>query len=345
MIKKVVIVLIIVIIIPILMFFVLLGPTSKNKDAIKFEVVSGDTYSGIGNKLKEQGLIKSSLVYKIYIRFQNPKNLEACTYSLNKNMGTVNIVKELQKKCTESSDAVTVTIPEGKHIEQVAEIMSSVTNNTKENLLKVWNNEEFIDKLINEYEFITDEVKNKKIRYPLEGYLFPSTYELLNKDVTPEYIAYRMLEQTKRIYDTYKSDIVKSGYTFHEILTMASIVEYEAILDEERPIIAGIFYNRLNIDMKFQSCATLGYAIKEWKLKYTTADTRVDHPYNTYFYAGFPPGPGNMPGEKSIIAAIKPAKTDYLFFLANVCDPNNKKSEFSKTNAEHERKAEILKQC
>ena len=105
--------------------------------------------------------------------------------------------------------------------------------------------------------------------------------------------------------------ILKSKYTFHQILTMASIVEYEAILDEERPKIAGVFYNRLEnpgyetVGL-LQSCATLGYAIDQWKLIYSYADFQVDSPYNTYRYKGLPIGPGGMPGEPSIKAAIYP---------------------------------------
>ncbi len=327
-----------------------IGPVSKNDTLKEIEITKGNSYLTISKLLKDNKLIKSESFYKIYIKIFKPEKLEVCTYKLSENMGVKKIIQELEKGCKTNPDVVRVTIPEGRHIEEIAEIMASKTNNTKEQLLKAWNDKKFIDELIQKYEFITDEVKNSKIRYALEGYLFPSTYELLNKNVSPEYIANLMLDQMDKIYQKYKDDIKKSKYTFHEILTMASIVEYEAILDEERPIIAGVFYNRLenpNYETvgKLQSCATLGYAINKWKLIYLDSDKAVDNPYNTYYYQGLPPGPGGMPGEKSIEAAIKPAKTDYYYFMANVCDPNNKKSEFSKTYAEHARKAKVLENC
>lgn len=337
--KLVIIILVLSLLIPILVYFYLIGPASRDEGVIDFKVESGSSYLTISNSLKEKNLIKSVAAYKIYIKLNQPKPVEACTYKLSENMSVKKIVDKLSQPCNTSDNVIKVTIPEGRHLEQVAEIISELTNNSKEQLLNVWNSDEFIEKTMNEYEFITEDVKHKQIRYPLEGYFFPSTYELLNKDVTPEYIAYKMLDQMEVIYNKYKKDIENSDYTFHELLTMASIVEYEAILDEERAVIAGVFYNRINKNIKFQSCATLGYAIKEWKLVYTNADTAVDHPYNTYFYAGMPPGPGNMPSEESIKAVIKPAETEYLFFLANVCDPNNKKSVFAKTNAEHEANA------
>lgn len=319
-----------------------IGPVSKNQELKEVEIKEGNTYLTIAPILKENNLIKSELFYKVYIKIFQPKSLEACTYKLSENMGVEKIVEELEKGCHTNPNAVKVTIPEGEHLEEVAVIVAKVTNNSVNDLMKVWNSPEFVNQVIDKYEFVTEDVKKKGIRYPLEGYFFPSTYELQNKDVTPEYIAYKMLDQMNVIYNKYKNDIKKSKYTFHQILTMASIVEYEAILDEERPKIAGVFYNRLEnpgyetVGL-LQSCATLGYAIDQWKLIYSYADFQVDSPYNTYRYKGLPIGPGGMPGEPSIKAAIYPEKHDYYYFMANVCDLENKVSIFAKTNAEHER--------
>ena len=124
----------------------------------------------------------------------------------------------------------------------------------------------------------------------------------------------------------------------HEILTLASIVEHEAILEEDRPKIAKVFLNRLDMGMKLQSCATIGYAINEWKLTYTNSDLAVDSLYNTYKYYGLPVGPGGMPSEASIKAVIYPDDNDYLYFLANVFDSNSKQTYYSKTYAEHQQK-------
>lgn len=319
----------------------LLGPTSNSTDIIEINVTKGNTYFSVASILKQKDLIKSELAYKIYIKLSKPKSLEAGRYKLTKKMGVKEIVKVLASGSNYNSDTVKITVPEGKHITDVATIAAKITNNKAEDLIALWDSSAFVDKAIKKYWFITEDIKKKGVKHPLEGYFFPSTYELLNKDVDGEYIAYKFLDQMDKVLSKYKEDIEASKYSVHELLTMASIVEYEAILDEDRPIIAGVFYNRLNKKMKLESCATVGYAIGEWKLTYSTKDLAVKSPYNTYYYDGLPIGPGNSPSEESIKAAIYPSTTDYLFFMADVCDPTSKKTYYSKTYEGH--KANIKK--
>lgn len=316
-------------------YFFAIGPVSKNKELKNIEIKEDSTYMTIASELKENHLIRSELFYKLYIKLNQPEMLQKGTYQLSENMGVSGIIKVFEKGNIYNPDAVTLTVPEGRHIEQVAEYASNVTNNSKESLFATWDNKDFLNEVISKYWFVTDEILNSKIRHPLEGYLFPSTYELQNKDVTGEYIAYKMLDQMGVVLEEYKKEIEESKYSVHELLTMASIVEYEAILDEDRPLVAGVFYNRLDIDMKLQSCATLGYAINDWKLTYSTYDLNVDSAYNTYFYNGLPVGPGGMPSKESIEAAIHPDHHDYYYFMANVCDESSQKTYFAKTYAEH----------
>lgn len=323
----------------------LTGPVSKESKEITFEVKRGDAYSSIASRLKESNLIKSEFMYKLYVKLENPTKLEVCVHNLNSNLNLSDLITKLSQKCNANPDSVRVTIPEGKNLEQVAEIISKSVNKSKSEIFSVWTSDKFVDEAIAKYDFLTSDVKNNKVRYALEGYLFPSTYELLNKDVSAEYIAYKMLDQMDKIYKKYLSDIKNSEYSFHKIMTMASLVEYEAILDEDRALVAGVFYNRVEAGDRFGSCATLGYAIDEWKITYTYSDMQVDSPYNTYKYSGFPPGPGGMPGEKSIIAAIKPTDTNYYYFMANVCDVNDSKTYFSVTLAEHDRKSKEMLTC
>lgn len=312
-----------------------IGAVSKNEDPIQFNIGPGSTYLTISSELEKSNLIRSEFFYKIYIKIFKPKSLQAGTYTLNKSLGVKGIVKVLESGQSKNPNALRVTIPEGKQLEYVASVFADKTNNTKEKLLKLWNSSEFIDKVINKYEFITDDIKDSDIKYPLEGYFFPSTYEILNEDVDGEYIAYKMLDQMQLVLNEYKEDIKNSKYSIHELLTMASIVEYEAILDEDRPKIAGVFYNRLDYPMRLQSCATLGYAIGVHKKQYTKVDIQFASLYNTYYADGFPPGPGGMPSKESIHAAINPTKHDYLYFLANVHDKNDIKTYYSKTYDEH----------
>lgn len=322
----------------------MLSPTGKANEEIEFEVESGESFNTIIEDLKEEDLIKSEFFFKIFLKIKNPSNLDAGIYKLNKGMNAGDLVNTLSKRNTFNKDAINITIPEGKHISDIAEILGESTNTTKEMYLDAWKNSEFLDTLINKYWFITDEIKNDKIRYPLEGYFFPSTYELLNKDVTPEYVAYKLLDQMEVVLNKYKEKIEESNYTVHELLTLASMVEYEAVLDEDRALISGVFYNRLNNDMKLESCATVGYAIDEWKLSYTNADLKVDSPYNTYVYGGLPVGPANMPSEKSIIAAINPEGSEYYYFLGDVCSEDGK-TYYSKTLSEHEEKVSQYLTC
>ncbi len=310
-----------------------ISPTTKESNEISFSVDENSTYLSIASELKEKNLIRSINFYKIYIKIFNPSNLQKGTYTLNTNMGVKKIVETLEN--SSNIETISFVIPEGKHITDVAEYISEVTNYTSEELLNYWQNDDVINNIVNKYWFVTDEVKNTNLRYNLEGYFFPATYEIY-KDSSIEEITYKMLDKMDEVLSKYKDDI--KNYSVHEILTLASIVEHEAILNEDRPKIAKVFLNRLDKGMMLQSCATIGYAINEWKLTYTNSDLAVDSLYNTYKYYGLPVGPGGLPGEASIKAVIYPDDNDYLYFLANVFDSNSNQTYYSKTYAEHQQK-------
>lgn len=314
-----------------------IGTSSVSKDSfeVKITIPKESTYLSISSLLKENNLIRSESFYKIYIKIFKPNNLKAGIYTLNRNMNVKEIVDTLEGNV--KSEEITITIPEGKHIEEVAEIISSKINMSKEDILLYWKNEEVLNSLIDKYWFLTDVIKKEGIRYSLEGYFFPDTYSIL-KESKIEDITYKMLDKMDEVLSKYKEEISNSKFNVHEILTLASIVEHEAILDSDRPMIAGVFINRLDKSMKLQSCATVGYAINEWKLSYNYKDLQTDSPYNTYFYEGLPIGPGNMPGELSIEAVLRPTKHDYYYFLANVNDKDSKKTYYSKTYSEHRQK-------
>ena len=314
-----------------------IGTSSVSKDSfeVKITIPKESTYLSISNLLKENNLIRSESFYKIYIKIFKPTNLKAGIYTLNRNMNVKEIVDTLEGNV--KSEEITITIPEGKHIEEIAEIISSKINMSKEDILLYWQNEEVLNSLIDKYWFLTDVIKKEGIRYSLEGYFFPDTYSIL-KESKIEDITYKMLDKMDEVLSKYKEEISNSKFNVHEILTLASIVEHEAILDSDRPMIAGVFINRLDKSMKLQSCATVGYAINEWKLSYDYSDLQTDSPYNTYFYEGLPIGPGNMPGELSIEAVLRPTKNDYYYFLANVNDKDSKKTYYSKTYSEHRQK-------
>ena len=335
----------IIIVVSCLFFNYQVSPVSKDDTEIIFNVAEGSTFSSIGGQLKDYGLIRSTSFYRLYIKLFTPSTLEAGYYKLNKNMSLREIIKELETGSKYNPDAVMLTIPEGKNMEQIATIVANSTNISEQAFLETVNDTELVDELIEQYWFLTDDIKNKDIRYALEGYLFPSTYELKDKDVDSKYIILKMLDQMKVVLEPYKEQIEESNYSVHELLSMASLVEYEAILGEDRPLVASVFYNRLAKGDKLQSCATLGYALGEFKLTYTYQDQHIDSPYNTYYYKGLPIGPVCMPSQASIDAAINPAISEYYYFMANVCDSENQKTYFSKTYEEHQEKVNKYLTC
>ena len=316
------------------LFFFMLSPISKSKSDIEYTVDSGMTPYEVFKDLENKNIIRSELFTKIYAKLSG-KNLEfeAGTYKINDTMSSIEIIDVLNGASYNNTEEVSLTFKEGFEIADFIEIVSTNTNITEEEIESKLNDKEYTKSLIEKYWFITEDVLDEDIYYSLEGYLFPNTY-FVDPHGTVEDIISKMLSETERVLNKYKEDIEKSEYTVHELLTMASIIEKEAILNEDRPLVASVFYNRLDANMKFQSCATLGYAIGEWKLIYSESDKQVDSPYNTYMYAGFPPGPGNNPGEESIKAAIYPAESEYYYFMADVCG-ESPVTHFAKNYEEH----------
>ena len=158
-----------------------IGTSSVSKDSfeVKITIPKESTYLSISNLLKENNLIRSESFYKIYIKIFKPDNLKAGIYTLNRNMNVKEIVDTLEGNV--KSEEITITIPEGKHIEEVAEIISSKINMSKEDILLYWQNEEVLNSLIDKYWFLTDVIKKEGIRYSLEGYFFPDTYSILKR--------------------------------------------------------------------------------------------------------------------------------------------------------------------
>ncbi|MFA7689385.1 MAG: endolytic transglycosylase MltG, partial [Bacilli bacterium] len=229
-----------------------------------------------------------------------------------------------------------ITFPEGKNFRYIASTIAAKTNNTEKEVYDLIKDESYLNEIINEHWFLTDDIKNNDIYYSLEGYLFPDTYIIENKDVDVKDIFETMLDQTDKILSKYKSDILENNYSIHELMTMASIIEMEGVSDEDRSTMAGVFYNRLEINMHFGSCATACYASKfDGVCKPANVQTKYNSPYNTYLpsTAGkLTPGPIGLPGEKSIKAILYPEENDFLFFVSD----KNGKTYFSKTNTEHE---------
>lgn len=311
---------------------------SSNDEVIEIAIPLGTGTSGIAQILKENNIIKSELGFKIYIKIMNITDFQAGTYGLKQNMSLKEITESLKSGIVYDPNNITITYLEGKNMRWLAKKISEVTNNTEDEVYEVMSRENYIDSLIEKYWFITDDIKNQNIYYALEGYLFPDTYALQNKDVTVEEIFEKMLDKMEDVLEKYKTDIQNSNLTIHEILTLASIVEMESVNTGDRKDVASVIYNRLDKNMAIQSDVTTYYAFKidmgERDLYQKELDTY--NPYNTRgpnMEGKLPVGPISSVSKTSIEAAINPNKTDYLFFVAD----KNGKVYFSKTVSEHDR--------
>lgn len=340
--KKVIIAIIIVILlailIPVIWYNTSISPVDKNnKEKVSIEIPIGSTVDSIAQILKDNDLIKSKLAFKIYVKLNKVSDFQAGKYELYKTMDIEEIAETLKTGKLYVENQVAITFIEGKTMNWYASKIAEETNNTKEQVFELLENEEYIDSLIEKYWFLTDEIKNEDIYYPLEGYLFPDTYFFENKDVSVEEIFEELLKQTEKVLNEYKDDIRKSKYSVHELLTIASIVETEGINPEDRKDISSVIYNRLKIKMPIQSDVTTYYAMK---VEVGSRDLYVSelnkyNPYNTRgprMEGKLPIGPIASVSKNSIEAALKPNDTEYIYFVAD----KNGKVYFNRTSAEHD---------
>ena len=277
----------------------------NNKEIVYLEIPKGSGSGEIAKLLHDSKLIDNELAFKIKTKLGNYGSLyKAGYYSLSQSMSMDEIMNLIKQG---SALTVRFTIPEGFDIKRISERLVS------QDLI---NADEFQNQVENgsfNYYFLSDAQKGKN---RLEGFLYPDTYEVF-PNATAKEIIDKMLSRFDEIFTMeYKDQLAKSGFTMNELITMASIIEREAKVPADRPVIASVFYNRLKIKMPLQSCATVQYILGEQKDKLTLDDIAIDSPYNTYKINGLPPGPICSPGLESIKAALYPAKTDYLYFLA-----------------------------
>ena len=299
-----------------------LTPVSKNTDE-KIVTIEAGTITSIGKALKDNNLIRNELIFKLYIKLNKINNLQASTYKLSENMSLKEIVKVLQKGNSYNPDEITITFKEGKNIRSIANTIAEYTNNTAEDVINKINNETYINTLIEKYWFLTDDIKNSKIYYDLEGYLFPDTYALLNKDVSVEEIIETMLDETKNKLDPYKNKIESLDLSIHEFFTLASMIELEGASSNDRKAVAGVFYNRINDNWVLGSDVTTYYALKIDDFKVSLTEEiglyKCDQAYNTRCksFVGLPIGPICNPGMESLLATLEPEKHDYYYFVAD----------------------------
>ena len=312
-----------------------ISPMSKSSEKVTVEIPSGTGKMEIGEILEENDLIHSKHFFVLYLKLTGNSSLKASVYELDKNMNLKEIVNILTEGNNYNPDNVTITFQEGMNIRQVATLISEKTNHSYEEVMEKMQDESFIDSLIEKYWFLTDEIKNEDIYYPLEGYLFPNTYQFADKDVSIEDIITTMLDEMGDVLKEDEQEIEKSSFSIHQLLTLASIVELEGVSDDDRDMIAQVFYNRLDAGWSLGSDVTACYA---FQIDIENCNDNVDYaqynPYNTRSAAmagKLPVGPICNPSKNSILGSITPQEHDYYYFVAD----KYKKVYFTKTEQEH----------
>lgn len=314
-------------------------PVDPDDDTIKkVKIPIGSSVNGISTLLEEQGIIKDARVFKYYIKFRNESGFQAGEYKLSPSMPIEDIVTSIKTGKLMKEAAMKITIPEGKQLIQIADIIAGKTGEDPKKVFKKLNDKKFVNSMQEQFpQLLTSEIENEKVLYPLEGYLFPATYDFYEEKPTLESIVIEMLKKTEETLQAYEGQMDKNDYSVHEMLTFASLVEEEATAQVDRGKIASVFYNRIKEDMPLQTDPTVLYAKGSHKSRVYYKDLEVKSPYNTYKNKGLPPGPIANAGTTSIDAVLKPEKTDYLYFLATpegevlysktLDDHNNKKAE------------------
>jgi len=319
-------------------FFYLISPVKKC-DNCSFEVTipSGASMEDIAKILKDNNLIRHEKIFIYYTKITKANNIYAASYIFDTSMDLKKLVDTLLSGGT-NPDQISITFKEGINMRKVAKTIEANTTNTYDDVLNTLLDKEYINSLIKneKYWFITDEIKNENIYYPLEGYLYPETYYFNSKDVSVKEIFNAMLDQMGKVLNNYKEDIEKSDYTTHELLTVASLAELEGSDKDDRKYITSVFYNRLDKGMSLGSDVTTYYAVKVEMNERDLYQKELNafNPYNTRgpLMAGkLPVGPISTVASSSIEAALYPNQSDYLYFVAD----KNRKVHFTRTSNEH----------
>lgn len=306
----------------------LASPVDKNdKKDIEVEITKGISVVKISNILKEEKLIRSKTLFKVYIKLYSNKTLKAGNYMLNRSMSLSEIVEVLEEGSKFDSSTLKLTFKEGQRITDYAKVVADSTNNNYEDVIAIFKDKNYMSELINKYWFLTNNILQDGIYYPLEGYLAPDTYYFKDSDVDTKEIIERMLDEMNKELTEYR---VSLGDNVHYYLTMASIVELEGKTLEDRQNIMGVFNNRISAGMHLGSDVTTYYAFQaSMSTKLTSEQYNTTNPYNTRptSKVGPPIGPICNPDLTSIQASINPINNNYLYFVAD----SNGKVYYSRT--------------
>lgn len=310
-----------------------IGAVSKgNGEVIRVEIIEGTGTSAIAQLLKEKNIIRDANVMKIYAKLNHVQSLKQGKYDLNnaENLGT--ILAHIQNGEIVNEE-VKLTFVEGKNMRHFAKTIAEKTVNTEEDVWTLLEDEAYIDSLIEKYWFLTEDIKQEGIYYPLEGYLLPDTYIFENKEVSVKTIFNVMLNYMDKFLSEHKNEIPDN---IHDVMTLASIAELEGVREEDREEIVAVLKHRIEKGMSLGSDVTTYYAFKVnmGDRDLTAKEIKTENPYNTrgpHMEGKLPIGPICNPSKDAILAALNETQTENLYFVAD----KTKKVYFTKTYEEH----------
>lgn len=271
---------------------------------------------GVARHLRDAGVIRSQLGFLLLTTLRgSARSLKAGEYEIPKDVNTIQILRFLEEGKVLQH---TVLFFEGGTVRELARILEAQGLARAEDVLRASQDPPFLRAL--------------GIEAPsLEGYLFPDTYQLF-KGLTAEEMLARMVQRLRvKLTEEVRAQAQRRGLTLHQLLTLASIIEREAVMRDELPLISAVFWNRMKRDMPLQADPTVQYALGKDRRAITREDLLVDSPFNTYRYPGLPPGPIASPGQAAILAALNPANVKYLYFVSM----DDRRHFFSATLEEH----------
>lgn len=293
------------------------------------KVEEGMSATEIAQLLEKNQLVRSADEFSSYVKRQRVQNqLQTGEYELVTGMSVKEIVDKMVKG---EVIYVKVTIPEGYNVKQIAALLAEK---------KLVKESEFLKKAEDYTPYDYMETNSELVDYKAEGFLFPSTYNITPGTSVDDILAMLTREFNNQLTVDMRKKIVEKNLSIREFVILASLVEKEAAVAEDRKYISKVFLNRLEIDMPLQSCATIQYILGEVKPELSIADTQRPSPYNTYLHDGLPPGPIANPGVLSMNSVLNPAKDNYLYFVAK----KNGKHIFSRTYDEHLAAIEVASQ-
>ena len=310
-----------------------LKPASGASREVTFTVEEDMTGNDVIAKLYAEGLIQSELATKIYMKLNHVEGIIAGNFLLNRNMSVEQILNVLTNEENAIIEQVEFMIVPGMWAKDAARSIAEVTNLNASEIMAKWNDVSYMDQLIKKYDFITEEILASEHCY-LEGYLTPETYYVF-KTATIEEVTEKILDQHQIIYDKYKAQLAQTDFSYFQLVTLASVIQFEAKTPEDMKMVSGVFHNRFKDGWMMQSSVTVCYALYDdyhsWEDCERNPD--LDSRYNTYMYEGLPIGPICNPNENAINAALNPTASNYYYFIANI---NTGDMYFAETFSQHQ---------